>query len=96
VTLRGSLFVMCRSAVTLQLLSLGVVLALSTASVHAQSVDVFAERVSMDMNMLSMLKGQTRMGQASVWPVAMTMLDDHLDRHLKAETAKGRVIDSTF
>lgn len=48
---------------------------LLTSSVRAQNVDVFAERVSMDMNLLQAMRGDISVGRAAVWPVSMAALD---------------------
>ncbi len=48
---------------------------LTSTVVRAQNVDVFAERVSMDMNMLQALRGDVSIGKAAVWPTSMPSLD---------------------
>lgn len=45
---------------------------------QAQNVDVFAERVSMDMNMLQAMRGTISVGQLAVWPASMSLLETHL------------------
>lgn len=48
---------------------------LTSTVLNAQNVDVFAERVSMDMNTLQAMRGAISLGRAAVWPVSMPALD---------------------
>ncbi len=54
--------------------------ALSALAAHAQSADVNAERVSMDMQMLRAIDGTRSLGSAAVWPqTAFTLTEQAAD-----------------
>ena len=69
-------FTDCSQTMMVKRLSAIVCLLLTATMIRAQNVDVFAERVSMDMNMLSALRGQQSIGRMSVWPISMPALDE--------------------